>query len=518
MTITSFGFLALVVLGLIVYYLLPKSWQWAELLILSMLFYYFAAEPATILYLAISVLTAYCAAMWMERLRKSGKGSSRSVTVFALFAIGINVVIWFVVKGYDLWSAGLRFVLRFSDSYTLSALLNVQFVAALGMGYYTLQVIGYILDCYWQTIEPQKNPLKFFLFVSFFPQLTTGPISRYAQLEMLYQRHSFQYLNVTHGAQRILWGFFKKLVLAERVGIIVSGITGALNTYSGFYTWIAILLYPLQIYADFSGGMDIILGVAEMFDIQLAENFRNPFFARTVQEFWQRWHITLGVWAKDYVLYPLLKSKSFVKLGKVSKKKFGKRLGKFIPTMIGMLVLWMVIGVWHGSARYIVGVSLWFWVILMLGELFSPLLQKLVKILDIRTESFSWHLFQSIRTYVICAVGLVFFYMGIGGGVDLLRRAAGVFTEGTANPWIFFDQSILDLGVTFEDINIIIIAIIMLVIVGVLREKYGYAREWMDRQGFVFRWAAWFFLFLMVVIYGKYGPEYNAAGFIYQGF
>ena len=375
------------------------------------------------------------------------------------------------------------------------------------------------MDCYWGNIKPQKNFLKLFLFVSYFPQLTTGPISRYEQLKTLFDKHSFKYENLAFGAQRILWGFVKKLVLAERAGMIVSGITGNLDVYTGFYTWIAILLYPIQMYADFSGCMDIILGVSEIFDVKLAENFRNPFFARTSQEFWQRWHITLGTWAKDYVLYPVLKSKPMINFGKFAKKKFGKKTGKFLATSLGMLILWLVMGIWHGGIRYIVGVSLWYWIILILGDLLAPSFKKITERLEIKTESFSWHLYQSIRTYIIYAVGATFFLMGVSEGLDLLGRACAViFEEGVANPWIFFDDSILKLGVTWDDINIIIVVCVMMLVVGILREKYDYARIWIREQGFIFRWFIWIALFVFVLIYGKYGPGYDASVFIYQGF
>lgn len=512
MTITSFRFLIFVAIGLVIYYLLPKSWQWIHLLLMSLIFYQCTARSYTILYLMISTAAAYVCTMWIDKLRKNGKKSSKLIPFLTVAALSINILLWFIFKGYEFW---LPVVSRISS---LSALSDVNLTAALGMGYYTLQVLGYILDCAWETIPPQKNPLKLFLFVCFFPQLTTGPISRYSQLESLYQKHSFQYANIAHGAQRVLWGFFKKLVLAERAGMIVSGITSDLYLYNGYYSWIAILLYPIQMYADFSGCMDIVIGVAEMFDIRLAENFHNPFFSKSSQEFWQRWHITLGVWAKGYVLYPLLKSKGMVKFGKFTRKKFGKTIGKFIATAAGMLALWMVMGLWHGAIRFIVGVSLWYWIILMMGEVSAPLLQKVTNKLGIRTESFSWHLFQSGRTYLIYAIGATFFSLGLRKGMILLRQAAEVLTGKVFNPWIFFDGSILNFGVTWVDINLIIFAILLLLIVGILSEKYEYARVWMDKQGFIFRWGVWIFLFLLVLIYGKYGPGYDAANFIYQGF
>jgi len=169
MTITSFQFLVFVSVGLAVYYLLPKSCQWMVLLGMSLIFYFCAARSHTILYLVISTLTAYVCTMWMKQIRNSGHGESRFISVLAVAALAVNIIIWFVFKGYEFWA----FAIKDAD---------VELVAALGMGYYTLQIMGYILDCTWEVVEPQKNPLKLFLFVCFFPQLTTGPISQYLSL------------------------------------------------------------------------------------------------------------------------------------------------------------------------------------------------------------------------------------------------------------------------------------------------------------------------------------------------
>lgn len=518
MTITSFYFFMFILAGACIYYVLPKKIQWLELLVLSIVFYFITATPYTIVFPIIATVFAYGATILQQtEIIKKAKWRYTGCTIVTL-AVIVCVGLWFWLKASDIWV---------SISYRTSSMLPFihtlevpAVVAALGMGYYTLQIVGYILDCYWETIKPQKNPFKLFLFVIFFPQMLTGPISRYDQLASLYQQHIFSYKNVTYGIQRILWGLFKKLVLAERAGIIVNGIYGNLNVYNGWWRWVALLLYPIQMYADFSGCTDIVLGVAEIFGIKLPENFNNPFFSRTVQEFWLRWHITLGAWAKDYVLYPLLKTRWMIELGRKSKKKLGKRYGKFIPTALGMFFLWMVMGVWHGSFKYIVGVSLWYWIILMMGELFAPFINKIVKLLKIDTECFSWHLFQSIRTYLIYAVGAVFFRAdGFGQAVAFLKSLFHMFIyEGGLNSWVLFDGSILELGVSYSDLNIMIFAVVMLVVVAVLREKYGYARNWMGKQVLVFRWAVWISLFIIVLILGNYGPGYNAAEFIYQGF
>lgn len=518
MPITSFWFLVLITIGTLVYYVIPKKLQWMELLLLSLIFYFCEATPYTILYLAAVTMIAYISSVWMVKIRGKQRNSKLPLPL-TMVSIAIILLIWFVIKGRGLWYPITLRINRFINPSYVNKIDGIQMIASLGMGYYTFQILGYIIDCYWENIVPQKNPLKLFLFVAYFPQLTTGPISRYTQLETLYESHKFNYDNICMGSQRILWGFFKKIVLAERIGILVSGITGNPAEYYGFYSWIAVLLYPLQMYADFSGCMDVVLGVSELFDIGLAENFNNPFLSRNSQEFWQRWHITLGTWAKDYVLYPLLKCGSMVRLGKATRKKFGRTWGGFIKNCIGMFVVWMVIGIWHGGYRYILGVSLWYWAVLMLGNMLSPILSKITAILEIKTESFSWHLFQSIRTYMIYAVGAVFFMCGISGGIALLKDCLKVILINKyANPWIFFDDSILNTGITYKDIHIIVLGTILLLVVAFLREKYGYARKWIRKQGVVFRWMIWYAMFFGVLIYGMYGPGYEASTFIYQGF
>ncbi len=508
MSIVSFGFLIFIVMGMIIYYVLPKSWQWVELLVLSILFYLMAAVPYTIIYLVISTAVAYLATNLVSNIKFQAQKRKKIVIGAGVAAIAVNVILWFALKGADIWG-GLFF--GQASSFVLAL------PAALGMGYYTLQIIGYILDCYMGNIVPQKNPLKLFLFVCFFPQLITGPISRYSQLEGLYERHELSYENITHGAQRILWGFLKKLVLAERVGIFVNAVWGTQDIGS-IYLWMAFLLYPIQMYADFSGCMDIALGTAECFGIRLPENFNNPFFSRTIQEFWQRWHITLGTWAKDYVLYPLLKSKGMIGLNKFAKKKLGKKIGKFVTTSLGMFVLWTVMGVWHGGIKYIIGVSFWYWLLLMLGELCAPALKRLNRFFKINEESFSWHLFQSVRTYIIYAVGAVFFRaVDVKQALSFLKGIFGAILKHQIHLGVLFDPNIT-MGLNEQDWSIILISLVLLALVGIMREKAIYARYWVDRQILPFRWFIWLAMFLYVIIYGKYGAEYNAVNFIYQAF
>jgi D-alanyl-lipoteichoic acid acyltransferase DltB (MBOAT superfamily) len=513
MTVTSFYFLLLLLIGIIVYYVSPRKIQWIVLLLMSIIYYVEAATPYTIIFLVLSTLIAYASTMYISNTSTS----SKAITVVAIIGVIANIAIWFLLKGSSFWIFGSNIINRFLPCFpTLGAL---PIIGALGMGYYTAQIIGYILDVYWGggNATVQRNPIKLFLFICFFPQLTVGPISRYSDLQTLYTGHKFSYENLCMGCQRILWGFFKKLVISDRLAVIVNAIWADTLSYTGVWPWIAVFLYPLEIYTDFSGCMDIVLGTAELFDIHLAENFRNPFFSRNSQEFWQRWHITLGGWARDYVFYPFMKSKWMVTFGKKCKKKYGKRWGKFIPWSISMAVLWFVMGFWHGSVRHIFGVSLWFWTILFISELFSPLLKKFVEIGEFKTESFGWHFFQSLRTYFIYALGVVFFTAS--GLKEAFQHYKVLYSSlKQLNPWTLFDGTILNLGVTWSDINIILIGLLCLLVADALREKHGYARAWIKEQSFGFRWMIWIFLFVMVLVYGMYGPGYDASTFIYQGF
>ena len=520
MSITSclyFGFLAL---GMLLYYLTPGKLQWGVLLGLSLAFYALAAAPFTFIYVLLIALPAWALGLKTARCREAGRDPAQDRLVRALLVLVLvwDVAIWFLCKGGALLDVFLfRLPGRFFPA--LAGRSVPRLAAALGMGYFLFQVMSYTLDCWRGTVEPQKNPLKLLLFACFFPQMVTGPISRYSQLEGLYAPHRFRYVNLAHGCQRILWGLFKKLVLAERCAAVVNTVWSAPGIYPGLYAWLVLLLFPLQLYTDFSGCMDIVIGSAELFDIRLTENFNAPFCSRTIQEFWQRWHITLGTWAKDYILYPVLKSAWMLRLGKSLRKACGKKTGKFLTSAVGMFFAWLVIGLWHGEIRHVVGVSLWFWCFLLLGEWLKPRAAALAAKYGFKTESFGWHLFQSLRTYLIFSFGVVFFRAeSMTRAFRFFRSLLDTFRPSVWNPWILFDGSLGYLGASFQEINLMLVGFSLLLAADVLHEKYGSARLWLDRQPTLLRWAVYFTLFFTVLIAGKYGPGYEAGAFLYGNF
>ncbi|SKB87274.1 D-alanyl-lipoteichoic acid acyltransferase DltB, MBOAT superfamily [Lachnospiraceae bacterium] len=520
MNIISLGFILFLIAAAVIYYITPGKVQWVTMLILSIVFYCLAATPYTILFLLFSAVTAYVTGLVLADPKNGDplNGFNKKAASAAAIAIILNVGIWFLMKGSAYWiqlSAWLH-----ARASVIPAMKAVPIAAAFGMGYYTCQTIGYIVDCSWGTTKPEKNFFKLFLFLSFFPQLTTGPISRHEALApQFYKGVAFSIDNIERGAQRILWGFFKKLVIAERVSVIVNAVYGNPASFTGLWTWIGALLYPIQIYADFSGSVDVVIGAAEIFGITLPENFNNPFFSQSSQEFWQRWHISLGSWAKDYIMYPVLKSKRVVALTKSVKKKFGKRASKLTSLGIGMFCTWFVMGVWHGNYKFIVGCSIWYWFVMLMYEVLSPFLSKVNAVLHIKEDSFSWVLFRRVRTYVIYAFSMVFFRAdGISEAIVMIKRMFNAFSPSVINLWIFTDGSLYKAGLTKFDFTIILVSVIVLMIAAVLRENYGYARNWIAEQGLVFRWFIWIALFACVIVYGEYGPGYHSADFIYAGF
>lgn len=369
-----------------------------------MIFYLTCVKPITFVYVLVSSGTVYYAT---ERFGTE-KDEKRKRQVLVL-TILVNVGILAVLKYTNLGIHTVNFVAnRFGKGYLLH---DVSWLAPLGISYYTLQLISYLLDCYWGTAEPFHNPLKMLLYTIYFPQMISGPISRFEDIgTQLFEKHEFDYDRVTRGIRRIAWGLIKKLVIANKLSLIVNHMYDHMEIYSGIWVWIATMIWVIELYADFSGCMDIVLGASACFGIKLPENFRAPFFSLTIQEFWRRWHITLGTWLRDYIMNPVLRTKFCLGLTKKAKKRFGKKKGKKISAYFAMLILWLVMGIWHGNSwKYVVGEGLWFWLVIVLGQVLEDPLRTVTEYLHIRTETIIWKTFQRIRTFLIFTVGQLFF-------------------------------------------------------------------------------------------------------------
>ena len=336
MTLTSLSFYLLVLALLVLYYLVPKRFQWVVLLIGSYAFYAFVCLRY-MGFIVITTLTTYFGARGMDAMtarmeqtvaahkqdwereeRKAYKKRCKSRRKALMIGILVfNFGILAVLKYYNFFAESME-ALFASIGLTVS-LGHIGLLLPLGISFYTFQSMGYVLDVYREKVPAERNVGKLALFVSFFPQIIQGPIGVYDQLaHQLYDEHKYNFDNIRYGAELILWGFFKKLVIADRAVGMIHTVAGAYTDYAGTYVLLAALVYALQLYADFSGGIDISRGVAQMFGITMGENFRRPYFSRTLTEYWHRWHISLGDWLRNYLFYPLSISKAFLNWGRLA--------------------------------------------------------------------------------------------------------------------------------------------------------------------------------------------------------
>lgn len=511
MSLTTLDFFVFFALSLVLFYLTPGRFQWWILLGISIIFFCFSSPPITWIYMAICVFTTTLCNRLL--LKTNALGELKKARLILLGGVIVNVGILAILNYTNFVISNINAIIKvFGISHKLAP---VVWKTPIGISFYTLQAIGYLLDTHWGINRPNTNFAKTALFIGYYPQLTSGPIARYGQLQgQLYSPHKFDKQTIGGGLLRILWGLFKKLVIASRCGVIVDTIYGDTNIYQGFYIWFAAALFMMQLYADFSGCMDIIIGASECYGITLPENFRTPFFSRSVQEYWQRWHITLGAWLKDYILYPILRSGTWRKLTKLIKKHLGKKAAKQIPAYLGMLCVWLLIGLWHGGKwKYIIGMGIWFWMLITLSQVFDPFNKKIIQFLHIRTDCFSWHLFQSLRVFVLVCIGNMFFRL------DGFLKTIKTICYGVAvwNPEIFFDDSIYNLGLDEKNVRLMFLSLGVLLLISVLQEKES-IRSRLARQNLIFRWSIIYILIFSVILFGMYGPGFDAQSFIYEQF
>ena len=312
----------------------------------------------------------------------------------------------------------------------------------------------------------------------------------------------------------MLWGFFKKLVISERLGMLVDTVYGAYTDYAGAYIWIATVCYAFQLYTDFSGCMDIVLGMSESFGIELPENFETPFFAKSISEYWRRWHITLGVWMKEYVFYPVLRSHFFTNLNKKWKQKFGKKKGKQYTTFAAMFILWFTVGVWHGGDwKFVIGSGLLHWCYIVLEELLETPCAHAMERLHINAKGKGIAVIRVLRTFFLVCIGDLFFRAAsVGDAFRMLRLAVSAW-----NPQILWNGSLFTLGLEPIEFAIVVVSLLLLYAVSWMQQK-GSVRERIATKALPVRWIIWYALLFYVILLGCYGPGYSASEFIYQGF
>ncbi len=540
MAYTTFSFLLFTVIVTAVYYLFPvKKYQWTVLLAANYYFYLctgikFAA------FILFTTFTIYAAARAIEqvqvtvkqRLKNAGasldregkkalkaqaKSRQKAYMILALIA-NFGILVFLKYTNYIFGNINLLF----GSADGTGPLPFLHLILPLGISFYTFQAAGYLIDVYRGTIQAEKNLLKFALFISFFPQIVQGPISSFAQLApQLTAEHRPEFVRFKHGLELILWGLFKKLVIADRAVIAISTLTADYTQYCGpAILWTA-LLYALQLYADFSAGIDISRGIAQILGIDMIQNFRRPYFAESINDYWRRWHISLGEWMKNYIFYPVAMSKLFLGWSKKMKQSaFGKtaagaHIAKVLPTSISSLIVFLVVGIWHGANSRYIAFGLWNGGIIMLSILLKPVFDYLCQILRIRTESFAWRAFRMARTFILVLIGYYFdIAPGYHGAMDMLARS--IFDHNIA----LGREQFFSLGLGRNDFIVLLICTVVLFIVSVLQERNHIDEpgELLDRCGYGLQVVVIVIIAVMTVCWGIYGPGYDPAEFVYMQF
>lgn len=529
MAFTSYSFIGSVALLFLVYYLIPKKMQWPLLLITSYVFYWNAGHEY-LLYIGITTLITYFMSREISKLSiqkhsylKENKetldrdarqlyenGIRKKQRVFMRIALFVDLGLLIVMKYTNFILENVNGILaHFNDT----SIAYVDLILPLGISFYTFQSIAYLMDVYEEKYEAQMNLPKFALFIGFFPQLSQGPISRYDDLsKTLFEEHSFNKQNVSFGLQRILWGYFKKLVIADRVAVALKTIMAAPTDYEGVGFFMTMLFFALQLYADFTGGIDITIGIAEVMGIKIQENFLRPYFSTSIKEYWRRWHISMGTWFRDYVMYPLMRTEWMGKLRDTTKKKWGKKASNSISTIIGTTVVWLATGIWHGASWNRVLWGMLNCAIIILSQELSPVYKKFHDRFHLDTKGW-YQVFMMLRTFCLMSVLRMFeCYTDVPLTFHLL---GGLFTQW--NMADFSNGMLLNLGLSTTDYLILGFGILLMFLVSLVQTRDS-VRVQIANLPYVCRFVLWLGLFLLVIVLGAYGHGYDASQFIYNQF
>ncbi|MCL2425373.1 MAG: MBOAT family protein [Oscillospiraceae bacterium] len=529
MLFTSFNFLLFLGALLVVYSLTSKKYRWFVLLVGSMVFYSFAG-PFFLLYICSTIVITYICTSIIKRLRikrdaeialavekvekraireKSKKVAKAWTAVCLVLILGILAVVKytdFVISNINNTMGLLGYARQFG-------LLGL--ALPMGISFYTFQTVGYVVDVYREKAEIQANPLRLALFVSFFPQVVQGPLSRFGELsKTLYSGNPITRVNMARGANRILWGFFKKLVVADRLWPALVVLTSYPEEYQGIYYLLSIALYAIILFCDFTGGIDITIGVAELFGIRLPENFNRPFYSKSIQEYWQRWHMTMYHWFRDYVFYTMAASKRMLKFSKSAKRFLGDEIAKRLPVHITLIWVWFLTGLWHGATWNFIIWGLANGIVIMVSLELAPLYARYNKRFSSLTSKRVYQAFMIFRT---------FWLMNMIRSFDIYETVGITFNLMLSVITNFSLQQFLQYGVstlTLPFIDYIAAGVGLMVVFWVSwlgRGEIDY-RDKLDTFKWPVRYAVVGLILFMTLVLGAYGHGFDARQFIYNMF
>lgn len=475
------------------YYLIPQRFRHVWLLAASY-FCYLCWDVRFVVFLLFSTVTTYLTGLLIGRIR-SYKNAHRKAALALCTVVNVGLLVVFKYTHFFLNTVNVLL----EQMGIAPVNTDISLLLPVGISFYTLQVVGYLVDIYRGKVEPEKDFLRYALFVSFFPQTLSGPIARAGEMLPQYRAlpARMDWTGVRSGMLRMLWGMFIKLVITERLAILVNTVFDAPADYKGIIPLLAAVAYGLQIYCDFVSYSHLALGAGEVLGIKLKENFNTPYFSLSVAEFWRRWHISLSSWFRDYIYIPL----------------GGNRKG-VARKHLNLMIVFAVSGLWHGADWTFVVWGLLNGAFQVIGDITKNIRAKLANTLGMDTNNAGNKLFRMMVTFVLIDFCWIFFR------ADTMTCAWTVITNIFKEPnlWAFFDGTLLKLGLGGPDLMITLFSLLVLLAVSIANYRGIVVREHILDQSAWLRHVVLYVGIFAVLIFGMYGPSYSASNFIYARF
>lgn len=528
----SIQFIIFLTAVLLCYYTVLKKKQWVCMLIAGAVFYYWSGVENFVFLLTTGFSTwlgACHLGRYSEELQgiKKDKELEKNVKTERKNKIvrKRRLIMWSIVLLNFGILAYLKYMRVMIENIAGIMQMNPQnlpvyenvlgLVLPLGISFYMFQSIGYLLDIYNEKYAPEKNFAKYMLFVSYFPQMIQGPINRYDRMrEQFTAVHSWNGENATKALYRIGYGLFKKYAIANILsGMLVKIFDNPIRDYSGAMVLAGILLYSAQQYADFSGGIDMVMGVSELFGIRMLENFKRPYFSISLGEFWRRWHISLGKWMRDYVFYPFALTKPMKNMGKWANKRLGKHLGRVLPAALGNILVFFLVGIWHGAQWHYIVWGLYNGLVIAFSDIMAPAFAKVTGFLHINTKTKLYHIFQILRTFIVVNIGWYFDRIAnIKVALYSLKKTVFDFNASLFET----EWNIIIDGYQRYVVTLVAIGCIVVFLVSLLEECGINVKKALYELPTVIRWSIYLFFIGMILISSMCVG--NSGGFMYANF
>ncbi len=502
MNFNSLHFLIFFPIVTLLYFAFPQRVRWVWLLVTSY-YFYMGWNPRYAVLIATSTVLTYLSGLLIDRENKKTdkRRAARNKKLWVALSFILNLAILIFFKYWGFFTQNVialgGFLNITIEMPTFDVLLPV------GISFYTFQALSYTMDVYRGDIYAEKNLFKYALFVSFFPQLVAGPIERSKNLLVqVNQPHYFNPDNVRDGLLLMLWGFFQKVVIADRVAALVNQVYGHWSEVAGISIILATVLFAVQIYCDFGGYSNIAIGAAQVMGFSLMENFHQPYLATSCADFWRRWHISLSTWFRDYLYIPL----------------GGNRKGKW-RKYFNLLVVFLVSGLWHGAQWSYVAWGGLNGLYQVIGDILKPIRTKVLGVLHIRREWKAWKVLRIVLTFCLIDFAWLFFRApSFMTGIAMIQRVhdelwpQSLFLIGTDG-----SMGLYTLGLDVAEFWLAMASILLLIVVDIVKEKRP-IRPMITRLPVVPRWIFYFVSVYVILIFGAYGPGFDASAFIYFQF